>query len=97
MKPFEGTIYLVGSHLQSHGSTDLNQEGIIYFYMNNLPGACGTTHKRIAVTTNHPLFNTFSAMILSAHAQSATVNGLYIDSCTYRSDAWDLAVLAIKQ
>ena len=95
-KTITGKIKKVGTHLQAHYSTNLDQTGVFYFYMDDLPAACNTTQKRLAITTNHPLYNTISAMVLTAKAQDASITAYYLDTCTYRSDAWDLTVLFLN-
>lgn len=88
-----GKIHSINIHLDNWNTVDLSQNGVFMFTIESLPGACDSGQRRIAIKTNHPLYDTIVSTVLSAQAQSKPVTVNYLEQCTFRGSAWDFGTL----
>ena len=91
-----GKVYNVSTGLDNWQLPDVTQKGVFTFFVEGLPNACGDGNPRIAIPTDHPLFNNVVAMVLSAQAQDRSITLNYLESCTYRSNSWDFGTFTIN-
>lgn len=81
---------------KNYSTYNVNDTGMAVIYVEGLAGACGTAERRIAITTDHPLYHSVLSVALAAKMAQSDVEVVYIDSCTQRQSAWDFAVLRLK-
>lgn len=66
-------------------------------WIDNLPDACNTTaSNRVAITSDHPLFQSVISAALTAKASNATVRMYYLEECTIKDNAWNFGQMFIK-
>jgi len=70
--------------------------GIAFIHVTGLPGACTSSSPRVAIGTDHPLYESVVSAALSAQATQKDVTIQYVDACTIRSTAWDFATFSIN-
>ena len=63
--------------------------------MDELSGACTSGEKRIAISTDHPLYDSVLSMALSAKISNSKVKVMHLSTCSSRSNAWDFAAIEI--
>lgn len=72
------------------------QLGRVFIYLNELPKACASNEKRIAISSNHPLFDSVLSVALVSKTTQTPVEIWYLDSCSQRSNAWDFSIMILK-
>ncbi len=81
---------------KNYGTYSVSDTGMAVVYVEGLAGACGTNEGRIAITSDHPLYQSVLSIALAAKMSQSDVEVAYIDKCTQRPSAWDFAVLRLK-
>jgi hypothetical protein len=97
MPTVTGKITKVVLHADNWNSTDPATfgKGFLEIYMNELPEAPGDTkYRRVAITTDNPVFLGLVHIATSAQRAGAKVEMAYLQSNVARSNSWDFAVLA---
>ena len=74
-------------------SYNVNDTGLFVIYMDSLGGACGTHEKRVAISSDHPLYQTVVSTALAAKASKAKIELWHLDTCSQRYNAWDFALI----
>jgi len=92
-----GKVTQILTHTKARNPYDVTKMGVVFLYIENLPGACETNTKRVAITSDHPLFEIVSSIALSAQAQDKNVLIGYLEACTQNSSAWDFSYIRIYQ
>ncbi|MDO6423515.1 hypothetical protein [Saccharophagus degradans] len=72
-------------------------KGLAMVYIDELPGACATTEKRIAIDSSHPLFESFLALALVSKSTGTPVNIGYQSTCNLRGNAWDFGLIELLE
>lgn len=73
-----------------------SQEGRAYIYVDEVPGACGSNESRVAIGTDHPLFQSVVSLALVSKTTQTPVEIYYLDSCTMRGNAWDFSLITLQ-
>ncbi|GAB1624090.1 hypothetical protein AAOGI_41400 [Agarivorans albus] len=74
-----------------------NDQAMLAIYVNELPGACGSNEKRIAIGSAHPLFDAVTSIaMVSKTTKTKAVVG-YLGSCSIRSNAWDFSFIELLE
>lgn len=69
--------------------------GYAMIYLNGVEGACGTEENRVAISSDHPLFNTVVSMAMVSKATKTKVSIGHLGVCSLRTNAWDFAVIEL--
>lgn len=96
-KAVQGKVLQILSHTKARNPYDVSSLGMVVLFIDTLPGACNTNNKRVAVGTDHPLFETVLSIALSAQAQSKTIELGYLESCIVHHNAWDFSYIRLYQ
>ena len=67
-----GLVKNVSVHLNNWQSTNVNQTGLLFIEMAELPGNL-CSHSRAALPTNHPLYDSVLKMALEAQEQGPSI------------------------
>ena len=67
--------------------------GILTFYVDTLSGACGSNEKRIAISTDHPLYETVFSTVLAAKVSGTSITVNHLETCSQRGSTWDFGIL----
>jgi len=70
-----------------------NDVGLALIYMGTLTGACDTGYKRIAISTDHSLYQSVVSTALTAKTTGATITLWHLSTCNLRSSAWDFGLI----
>ena len=92
-----GKVTRITSHTVARNPYDASKLGMIMLHVDNLPGACGTVHKRVAIGSDHPLFSTVTSVVLTAQAQGKEIQLGYLESCTVHANSWDFSYIILNQ
>lgn len=87
---YAARITVVGDieKIQVNGETFIpysaSGNAIAFIYMDELPAPCdgNAALKRVAITSNHPAYDTVISLALAAYATKTQVSLSYLDSCT---------------
>jgi len=92
------TGYISKIRTFSNGATTYNTNdiGITNIYVDSLAGACGSNEKRVAIGTDHPLYQSVISMALMAKASNLEIEIWYLDTCTVRTNSWDFRLIEIQ-
>ncbi|MEW6996022.1 hypothetical protein AADZ84_17455 [Colwelliaceae bacterium MEBiC 14330] len=96
-KHVAGNLTQILTHTNSRNPYDATKLGVVFLYVGNLPGACESNSKRVAISSEHPLFDTVTSIALSAQAQKKTVLIGYLETCTLNSKAWDFSYIRMYE
>ncbi|WP_020411139.1 hypothetical protein [Microbulbifer variabilis] len=76
-----------------------NAKSIALIHMDALPASCGNANgfQRVAITSDHPSYNSVVSGALAAKASGQTVEMRYFEECTlWSNSAWDFAILTVR-
>jgi hypothetical protein len=92
-----GTITKTVMHMDEWKSTNTEQLAYFHIHIDGLPKACNQKkgYARVVIPSNHPSYNTVVDSVLFAQENNKKVNLIYLDSCSYRENSWDFAILNI--
>lgn len=92
------TGYISKIRTFSNGATTYNTNdiGITNIYVDSLAGACGSNEKRVAIGTDHPLYQSVISMALMAKASNLEIELWHLDTCTVRTNSWDFRLIELK-
>lgn len=91
-----GKITDIVSFPKSYGQYSESEKGLLGIYVEGLPKACGSGNTRVVIGVDHPIYQSVLSMALYAKASGSQVKVQYFESCTLRSDSWDLAYFVLK-
>lgn len=78
---------------KNYGTYNINDVGVAMIYMDSLQGACGTNNKRIAISTDHPLYQSVLSTALTAKTTDTTIRIWHLNTCSIRNSAWDFGLI----
>ena len=96
MKNVTGTINKVQIMGKNYQTYSTQGEAIVFIHMNALPPSCANTngYRRIAITSDHPAFNSVLSAALAAKASGDSVQIFYLEECTlWNQNAWDFVMI----
>ncbi|WKD48970.1 hypothetical protein [Microbulbifer spongiae] len=98
MKTVSGTINSIQFMGDDPSSYSTTGNAIALIHMDALPVSCDNSNgfRRVAITSDHPAYNSVVSGALASKASGQTVQLYYVEECTLRSSAWDFAILFIK-
>ena len=93
-----GKITKFDLHSDNWSKYDVNDVGILSFYVEGLPNSCNQENglNRVVITTEHPLFNAVLSTVISAKTLDRALYVNYLDSCKVRDRAWDFGYIGVR-
>jgi len=76
---------------------DVTDRGTFIFEVENLPNGCTGNPGRVIITSDHKLYSTVVAMIVSAKSMDKNVYVLALKPCSNNPSAFDFGSLAISE
>jgi hypothetical protein len=98
MPTVTGKITRVTLHADKWDTTNpsLFGKGFMEIYMNELPPVpTSEKYRRVAITTDNPVFSALVQAALSAERAAVNVEMTYLQSNVARSNSWDFGVLNV--
>lgn len=86
-------VWLFSENYQTYSPSNV---GLAIIYMDTLAGACGTNYRRVAISTDHPLYQSVVSTALTAKTTDASIEIWHLDTCTIRNNAWDFGLLKLQ-
>lgn len=74
---------------------DPSVRGFAFIYLDQLPGACGSAERRVAISTDHPLYSSVLSIAVVSKTTGSPINLWYLDQCTLRGNAWDFSYIEL--
>lgn len=87
--PVKAKVTKVSGHTSSFTTYTESEKGVFFIFMEDLPNACGDGMGRVAISHEHPLFETVVSVALLARTTGEPIEMAYIDKCTVRENSWD--------
>lgn len=75
---------------------DPSARGLMFIYLDELPGACSSAEKRVAISTDHPLYSSVLSIAIVSKTTAAPIDLRYLDQCTLRGNAWDFPYVELR-
>lgn len=75
---------------------DPSARGYAFIYLDQLPGACGSAEKRVAISTDHPLYPSVLSIAVVSKTTGSPIDLWYLDQCTLRGNAWDFSYIELR-
>lgn len=75
---------------------DASARGFAFIYLEQLPGACGSEEKRVAISTDHPLYSSVLSLAVVSKTTGSPIDLWYLDQCTLRGNAWDFSYIELR-
>ena len=104
---FSGTVTVSGAVTDiwmfsgSYTSYNPNDIGLANIYLDSadLEPACGVegAPRRIAISTDHPLYNSVVSLALMAKTTGKKVQIWHLETCTLRSSSWDFGLIRFAE
>ena len=99
-----GQVLSISTHLETWGSTNYNQDVITSITISGLPKAesgingCVSSNGfgRVAISKENPAYEEIFATALAAKTTGQTVIVHYLDTCSVRSNSWDLGIITLE-
>lgn len=92
-----GKVTRVVAFPYSYGEYSESQRGLLAIYVEGLPKGCDSGQERIVIGVDHPIHDSVLSIALMAKVSGTEVNIAYFNTCTIRSESWDLAYLTINE
>ncbi len=91
----DGKVTSIVSFPKTYGNYSNSAQGLVGFYVKDLPKGCGSGQNRVVIDVDHPLYNSALSLALTAHSTGKSVRIAYFNTCTLRSGSWDFAYLML--
>jgi hypothetical protein len=95
--PVKGLVKDVWIFSKNYSTYNTNDIGLANIYVDSpeLGPACGVegAPRRIAISTDHPLYQSVLSMVLTAKTTDKKVEIWHLDTCTLRSSSWDFGLI----
>ncbi len=88
-----GQISKIRTFAKNYTTYDINDVGLTVIYVDTLTGACDSDEKRVAISTDHPLYQSVVSKALMAKASNLEIEVWHLDTCTQRNNAWDFGLI----
>lgn len=91
-------VMIFASNYQSYSSSDVGLANI-YIDSPEMKSPCesGATSGRIAISADHPLFDSVVSMAFIAKTTGKKVEMWHTGTCTLRSSSWDFALIKFAE
>ena len=97
LKSATGTIskvQVLGENFYSYSTAG---DAVVVIHMDELPLSCGSTFRRVVITSSHPAFQVAVSTALAAKAAGQIVELYYVEECTaWQNNAWDFSMIITK-
>ncbi len=93
----EGVVKKIKAFSATPEKYDPNDLGLLIIYVDGLAGACGTSEKRVAIGSNHPLFNAAHSIAMLSKTTNTKVSIGHVGTCNLRSNAWDFSIIELLE
>ena len=91
-----GYISKIRTFTSGTATYNTNDIGITNIYVDSLAGACGSNEKRVAISTDHALYESVISMALMAKASNLEIEIWHLGTCTIRSNSWDFRLIELQ-
>ncbi|MBF6058938.1 hypothetical protein [Thiomicrorhabdus heinhorstiae] len=80
---------------KNYTTYDANDVGLANIHIDSpqLQPACGSGARRIAISTDHPLYSSVMSMALTAKSTHKKIEMWHLGKCTLRSTSWDFGLV----